>query len=501
MKRLIALGLTGVLAISLTACSRGENFVKDDTEQQYLGEELEDKAIYPISVEGYVGDTMPFYDDGEYYIFYLADQRKGTQGYHPWGMMSTKDFGLYEDFGEVIPYGATGDDQDIALGTGSVVKDKDGLYHAFYTGHNDMRAPKEAVMHATSKDMKTWDKIPEDTFTGKGVYSEDDFRDPYVFYVEEENQYWMLVATRYHNEGVIAKYTSEDLSSWKDAGVFFIDDMGAGTNLECPMVIQYGDYWYLSFSDQWPNRQVHYRVSNSIDGEYVKPEKDVFDGNGFYAGRLVSDGTDLFVVGWNATKRDHTDSKEYDWGGNLITHKLKADKDGNLVPVVNEEVKALFDTELELLPKQMTESIVVENNAYTMNGDQYEYVGFKPILGSYMLEADVTDLADATEFGLCFNTDVDGVGKLNIMLDKENNRIAFYNTSSLIEEDPQSEVDYDFSNKDKLHLTAFISDGIVCLYVNDEIAMTTRMYLSQGMKWGLCGINSSVKWENVRIYK
>lgn len=77
-----------------------------------------------------------------------------------------------------------------------MIKDKEGLYHAFYTGHNDTYEPKEAVMHATSMDLDNWTKIPEDTVYAGETYSQDDFRDPYVLYVAEEQQYWMLISTR-----------------------------------------------------------------------------------------------------------------------------------------------------------------------------------------------------------------------------------------------------------------------------------------------------------------
>ena len=146
-------------------------------------------SLYPASIEGFVGDTMPYFEDGTMNVFYLADQRNGKQGYHPWGLIQTKDFVNYDDSGVVINYGETVESQDIALGTGSVIKDKDGVYHAFYTGHNDTFSPKEAVMHATSNDMKSWTKIPEDTFTSTGNYSTNDFRDPYVYYSDEDKCY------------------------------------------------------------------------------------------------------------------------------------------------------------------------------------------------------------------------------------------------------------------------------------------------------------------------
>ena len=77
--------------------------------------------------------------------------------------MTTTDFVNYTDYGEVIPFVNDQNDQELALGTGSVIIDSDGSDHAFYTGHNGSLSPKEAIMHATSKDGVKWNKQPEHT--------------------------------------------------------------------------------------------------------------------------------------------------------------------------------------------------------------------------------------------------------------------------------------------------------------------------------------------------
>ena len=59
----------------------------------------------------------------------------------------------------------------------------------------------------------------------------------------------MLVATRKDNMGVIARYTSSDLKNWEDAGVFFENDMGTDSNLECPTLLEYQGKWYLFYHD------------------------------------------------------------------------------------------------------------------------------------------------------------------------------------------------------------------------------------------------------------
>lgn len=502
MKKARIMLLVGALSLSVSGCS----FTPDASEaagvdEQYLGESIENNSIFPASVEGFVGDTMPFYSDGKFNVFYLADQRNGKQGYHPWALIQTENFSSFDDKGVVINYGDSVESQDIALGTGSVIKDNSGVYHAFYTGHNDTFEPKEAVMHATSKDMENWEKIPADTFTSGGNYSANDFRDPYVFYSEEEDCYEMLVTTRANNMGVIARFSSKDLSKWKDEGVFFENDLGSDSNMECPTLLEYKGKWYLSFSDQWPLRETHYRVADKWNGPFEKPKQDVFDGNGFYAGRMETDGEKLYVVGWNGTKKNHTDSEDYDWGGNLVCHELKQTKNGNLVPVLNTDVQALLNHEIALNPIKMTDSVKEEKDVLKFSGNQYEVVGYDRIMGSYLFQTTIKDFDKKGMFGFCFNNNTENVGNTNIVFNAANSRIEFYNTSDIMESTAQSYIDYDIAGCDELQVSILISDGVVVMYVNDEVAFTSRMYLSQGMEWGLFSINSKVNFEATKLYK
>ena len=487
--------LTALSAVLLGACGSGNSSGGGAADP-----DREPVQVFPSTEGALIGDTMPYWDDGVMNIFYLADQRDGKVGYHPWGLLRTKDFCTYEDMGIVIPYGETAKDQDNALGTGCVMKDQNGLYHAFYTGHNDYYEPKEAIMHATSSDMLTWKKIPEDTFIANDKYSRDDFRDPYVFYVPEEQQYWMLVVTRSEGSGVIARYTSKDLSKWTDEGIFFEDDLGFGTNMECPTLLKYGDKWYLSFSDQWPDRVVHYRISESINGPFRKPEKDTMDSNGFYAGRMETDGTNLYIVGWNGTKYDHDDANEYDWAGNMVIHQLRQHPDGTLTPIVIESVAEKMTHGLSEKPVVMTDTVKKLKDGFTLAGEQYEIVQFESFDASGRIEADISGFEGDDKFGLAFAPDMDNVGTLNYVFNIPDNRIEFYNTDELMDGYPQSYMDYDFSGKDSVHMTVLVDNGVTCLYLDDEVALSARMYRSNGTNWQFFGINAGVTFDNIAVY-
>ena len=92
------------------------------------------------------------------------------------------------------------------------------------------------------------------------------------------------------------------------------------------------------------------------------------------------------------------------------------------------------------------------------------------------------------------------MGALSYVFNPKEGFIGFYNVENVVEEDPQSSMPFDFSGRDKIHVTILIGDGVATLYVNDEVALTARMYHSQGTDWELFSVNAGVTWENVAVY-
>lgn len=120
--------------------------------------------LFPISANAWVGDVMPMGDGDELKLYYLYDTDHNGPLYHPIHLFTTTNFYEYRDEGLAVKCGPDLDAPDSAIGTGSVLKAREGLYHCFYTGHNDT-APdkgrdKECVMHAVSEDGLSWKKSP-----------------------------------------------------------------------------------------------------------------------------------------------------------------------------------------------------------------------------------------------------------------------------------------------------------------------------------------------------
>ena len=130
----------------------------------------------------YVGDTMPFFDDGTYYIYYL---KEGGDSYnHSIYLATTTDFVTYTEKDEVVLEASRSGGQDGWTGTGSVVKVKD-TYYFFYTGHagSDTYEYKEKVLVAKGSTPTAFEKVADWDITPPGELGQkNDFRDPQAYY-------------------------------------------------------------------------------------------------------------------------------------------------------------------------------------------------------------------------------------------------------------------------------------------------------------------------------
>jgi FOG: Glucan-binding domain (YG repeat) len=135
------------------SANTGNNGGSGNTGDNGNGEiSINNQDIFPKSQQSdlsFVGDPMPYYENGKFNIFYLDDIRDSSEiGFHPWSLLETDDFYNYTNEGIVIDHSNNNEDQDLALGTGSVIRDKNGLYHAFFDGHNDRRTGDSEVNKA-----------------------------------------------------------------------------------------------------------------------------------------------------------------------------------------------------------------------------------------------------------------------------------------------------------------------------------------------------------------
>ena len=530
-KRKTALLLPLALALALSACSAktpttsvestedGAAATDEATEDTKVVATLPDEPyeavdynLYPAPEGGYVGDVMPFVtEDGTLELYYLYDTSNNGQGYHPIYKYSTQKMYGFEDHGMVLNYGQ-GSDPDPALGTGSVMQDKNGLYHLFYTGHNDTGnggLGKECAMHATSTDRENWTKDESPLFFAPEGYSTDDFRDPEVFWVEEEQCYWLLMAAQeeaHELGGVVIKYTSTDLVNWQYAGPIFAPM--EQYMCECPDLFQMGDKWYLTSS--W-DCVTYYAMSDSMYGPFVPPRDNILDGKGltesagfiFYAGKTAVKDGHTYLCAWIGQQGLSSDSGIYQWAGNVMFHELVQHKDGTLGVKAPEVFDDYFTVDKPINAAALKGEAKISGNTISLSADESSYalaeLGTRP--ATMTLECDVK-MGQDTCVGFAFGGTESDPTWTALCLDARKDVLHFegYDITQLRDMEPGAITRFDFDKSSTHHVKLVCENEIVVMYVDDIKALGSRItHSTGGAHFGVFADGCDAEFSNIKV--
>lgn len=287
-----------------------------------------------------VADLIPFYDRGYYHVYYLKGFRDGTgwaRHHTPWSHLRSSDLLNWEELPNALETGLQSEPDGGACFTGSVIREEDTV-HIFYTGFNPGHPNgREQIMHATSKDGIAFLKNPDNPVLrvdSEHYGYDEDFRDPFVFWNEEEGRYWMLFTAgcnrpvNGNRRGVVGLAVSADLIDWTFEPPIYAPD--AYPSLECPDLFRIEDTWYLLFSQFG---RTEYRMSASPYGPWRKPARPHFDAGDyfFYAAKTCFDGDARYLFGWCGDLAGNKDAVRAMWGGTFVTpRRIERMPDGEL---------------------------------------------------------------------------------------------------------------------------------------------------------------------------
>lgn len=292
----------------------GLAIVLDDYQMDELTigcEELQDR--FPVHFRptrlGRMADTIPFYWNGEYHIFYLR-----AVGKVPWEHVVSRDLvtwqerptALWADGEETGPNG-------LNMFTGCVVEHA-GVFHAFYVGWNHRNpAGREFIEHAVSKDLNTWTKLPNNELAPDGkLYAdarERDFRDPHIWLETEANLFHMVFCSGRET----GTASSHDLIHWEFEPPLASNYDGLGTP-ECPDLFPIGAKTYLLTSPIDLKCTIA-RVADSWRGPYADVVGRAIDTPFLYAAKRMWDGKRHVLTGWIRDLAEQQDRGAFLWGG------------------------------------------------------------------------------------------------------------------------------------------------------------------------------------------
>lgn len=441
-----------------------------------------------------IGDPNPFYKDGTYYVYYLMNSGK-----HSWFLSKTTDLLTATFPVEVLSASGDASQQDQWLGSGSILKDQSNNFHLFYTGHNANLTPVEAVMHAAAADgsLLRWNTQAAPNFSGTANYSNFDFRDPKVFWNDAEQNYWMLITSRYQSNAAIGLYTSTDLKSWTPQSPLYKE--ASPLNLEVADYLVVGGTSFITYSDQRDaSRQVKYLQKSGAD--WVKPAaNDALDGKYFYAGRSASSGTETLMFGWVPHKKGHNDSGIQDWGGDLMIHQMAKTASGELAVMMPEKLKTSMVTALPI-------TLAWTEGTATANATSIELLAnSKFVLDSLADKNRISLKATSANANAVFGVQLREAasGKLAyIKIDGANDKASFFMDGDAANSDnPSVSVPVDLTVGVDLDIVLDPKAGVGVVYINNFRALSFRLYALPKYQVGVYSEGSAVSVTNLNRYK
>ena len=450
----------------------------------------------------YVGDVIPFEHEGVAWLFYLLDERPAAAPLErasgmPWAAVTTSDFARFDDRGVVLPSGGPAA-SDFDCYTGSVVTGDDGVLHLFYTGHNPrirvrrdgLDLDAQVVCHATSEGgPEQWTKHPEWDFGAPDGYAAEDWRDPFVFRTGAGEPWQMLLATRrldtpYRRSGLVARLVSEDLVHWREAEPLW--EPHRFITQECPDVFQWGDWWYLVYSEFSDSFCTRYRIADTPEGPWRAPEDDSVDGRAFYAAKTVGLGGERYFVGWIATKAGERDGAPWQWAGTMSVLQARQCPDGSLAFDLPGSVKELYGRSADL-----AESLAPMDGADPQPGagaaDRYgAWLGPRlPVEALVVVEFDLQPGCHAC--GVLLRASDDGEHAYALRLEPQRHRLVLDRWPRGSTGSEQWQIHGDVPHAVELerpvqlapgtHRIEIQLDGDICVAVVDgEVALSARLY-------------------------
>ena len=240
---------------------------------------------------------------------------------------------------------------------------------------------------------------------------------------------------------------------------------------EMPDLFRIGDWWYLLISEYSEKNKIVYRRSKSLNGPWLAPTDDAFDGRCYYAGRTAFDGKRRVLFGWVNTRDTWQDSAEWTWGGTFVPHEVFQREDGSLGVKLPDSIREAFEAP-RLLAQQAVLETVDQNAELPLAQIQHKFCKW---------EARVRFSEGTRAFGVRLCQDERTGEAYDFRLLVGENRLSF-DRIPFIPSDVNNkglERPIRLSAGEEYRLQLIVDDDIAVLYVNG-VALSVRMYRQPG---------------------
>ena len=404
---------------------------------------------------------------GEYHLFYQHNPEEAVARNIVWGHGVSKDLVHWKPLPVALrpdkPYDKDG------VWTGCMVDDN-GVPTAVYTGVHP-----EVQCIATSRDMMTWEKAPENPVIpappeGMQVTG---FRDPYVW---RSREWWYAVVGSGIRDvgGAILLYRSRDLRRWEFLQPALVGEKAkTGEMWECPNLFPLGRKWVL-WTSPVPLGRVIYFVGAFRNHRFIPDYQGEMDlGGCFYAPQSFRDAKGRRILfGWLWETRDQAMSQHAGWAGvQSLPRQATLSRDGRLLFQPVAEVRALRRQRVSLKPRSLRPGEEVA--AGDLQGDCWE------------LQVEMT-AGESSRCGVRLYHTADEGQVTSILFSQAEGCVVIDRTHSSRHETVARDVrsaPLTLQNGEPLRLQLFVDRSVIEVFVNGHTCLTSRVYPEGGARF------------------
>lgn len=397
---------------------------------------------------------------GEYHLFYQHNPESAVPRNIVWGHAVSKDVVRWKHLPIALrpdqPYDKDG------VWTGCMVDDG-GVPTAVYTGVHP-----EVQCIATSKDMITWEKAPENPVIASPPpgLQVTGFRDPYVW---RSRDWWYAVVGSGIRDvgGAILLYRSRDLRRWEYLEPALVGEKAkTGEMWECPNFFPLGRKWVL-WTSPVPLGRVIYFVGAFRNHRFTPEYQGEMDlGGCFYAPQGSRDAKGRRILfGWLWETRSERMSVEAGWAGvQSLPRQVSLSTDGRLLFQPVAELRQLRREHCRVKPQALRPGEEVP--AGNLASDRWELIAEIHPHDAEKCGVRLYHTGDETQMTSLFFTRAEG----KVVIDRT--RSSHYEE---VTRDVRS-APLELTADQPLSLHLFVDRSVVELYVNGHICLTSRIY-------------------------
>jgi beta-fructofuranosidase len=313
----------------------------------------------------------------------------------------------------------------------------------------------------------------------------------------------MLLAARRpsgpsRHRGCIALAAGTDLQTWEVRDPFWAPD--EWFTHECPDCFRIGDWWYVVFSTFSDRSVTHYRMARSLAGPWLCPPNNTFDSRAFYAAKTAGDDNERFVFGWLPTRAGDRDEGGWQWGGNLVAHRVIQQPDGSLSVRAPETVLAAFDRPVALEPRPVLGNWDIAGGTFHAPAvGRFSAVTLGHMPQECLLEADVTFGEWTCGCGLLLRVGEGAETYYQVRLEPANQRVVTDRWPRAGDQPVMLERPLRMLPGQPVHLRAIADGTCLVVYADDVVALSCRMYDLPDGDWGLFATEGDVQFSGVYL--